>query len=134
MSCSEFQRSRDRQGYGRVWIDGRESKAHRVAYAEAHGLHIRDLDGKVVMHLCDNPPCVNPEHLALGSQAENLDDMTSKGRRATGANHGRASVDDATIERIKELRRSGLTQARIASMVGSTQSHVSRVLAGKLRA
>jgi len=117
-----------------VWIDGRESKAHRVAYAKAHGLHIRDLDGMVVMHSCDNPSCVNPEHLFLGTQVENLTDMTNKGRRAVGSKHGRSKFTDADIQQIKELRRKGLTQRSIASMLGSSQSHVSRVLAGKLRA
>ena len=60
-------------------VDGRWTKvyAHRVAYQEAHGSIPK---GMLVCHTCDNPPCINPEHLFLGTQSDNMQDMTAKGR------------------------------------------------------
>lgn len=60
--------------------------AHRVAYAVAHG---RLPAGRVVMHICDNPPCVNPTHLRLGTQQENQRDMIAKGRSGAHLIRGR---------------------------------------------
>lgn len=67
-----------RDGYGRAQPPGRRlMKAHRVAYELVHG---PIPDGKVVMHTCDNPPCVNPAHLTVGTQLDNVNDMLAKGR------------------------------------------------------
>ena len=74
--------ARDKDGYGRgeINVGGRRYsvKAHRLAFSQAWGIQPRP--DQVVRHTCDNPPCINPLHLMLGSQAENLQDMHSKGR------------------------------------------------------
>ena len=77
--------------------------AHRVSWI----LHFGDIPagegahGTIVMHMCDNPACVNPEHLRLGTQSENVLDMDRKGRRTTralsGVEHGRAVVKDQAV-------------------------------------
>jgi hypothetical protein len=76
--------------YGRVLVGGRDGvrwMAHRWSWTLANG---PIPDGMVVMHRCDNPPCVNPGHLSLGTQLENIADRVSKGRSATGLrNRGR---------------------------------------------
>jgi hypothetical protein len=64
-------------------VAGKRHYVHRLAYCEAHAIDIEDIVGQVVMHTCDNPACINPEHLRLGTQADNLADMLSKGRHAS---------------------------------------------------
>lgn len=60
-------------------------KAHRVSYE----MFVEDIpEGMVVMHTCDIPSCINPDHLRLGTQAENMRDMALKGRQAKGSSHG----------------------------------------------
>ena len=82
--CIEYIGSRDsRSGYGKVRVgsrtDGtrRTARAHRVAWEIARG---PIPEGHVVRHRCDNPPCVNPDHLELGTQADNVQDMVDRGR------------------------------------------------------
>lgn len=82
--CWEWTATRNRQGYGVVGlaIKGRPAgvPAHRLQWMHRQG---EIPDGHVVMHTCDNPACINPDHLRLGTQADNLADMRAKGR----ANH-----------------------------------------------
>lgn len=67
----------DRKGYGRIWRDGKRRQAHRVSYELIFG---PIPDGMQVCHKCDNPPCVRPSHLFLGTQSDNMKDCTNKGR------------------------------------------------------
>lgn len=76
--CIEWTGYRDRQGYGRRSIRRRLFLVHRLAWEEANGPIPDDL---CVLHACDNPPCMNPEHLFLGTRADNNADMDAKGRR-----------------------------------------------------
>jgi hypothetical protein len=78
--CWEFTGHRDRWGYGAISVGRRNVGAHRVAYELAHG---EIPTGLVVMHSCDNPPCVNPAHLSVGTQGDNVRDCRTKGRAAT---------------------------------------------------
>ena len=75
--CWEWTAYRDPLGYGRLNVDGVPVLAHRLAYELEHGAIP---DGMCILHRCDNPPCVNPDHLWLGTQADNSLDMASKGR------------------------------------------------------
>ena len=65
------------RGYGRLWVKGRREGAHRVAYEIAYGPFDKALR---VLHHCDNPPCVRPKHLFLGTQLDNMRDAARKGR------------------------------------------------------
>lgn len=76
--CIEWQGCRNVGGYGRKSHNGRVVYVHRLVMAEIHGWEA--LEGKAVMHTCDSPPCINPDHLRIGTWAENNADRDAKGR------------------------------------------------------
>lgn len=71
----------DKDGYGKFWINGETVRAHRVSWEFCYGPIPEGMD---VLHHCDNPPCIRPEHLYLGSDTENMADRDKRGRTATG--------------------------------------------------
>lgn len=95
-------------GYGRVTCeDGRRLLAHRVAWMEEHG---QIPDGLGVLHYCDVPPCINVDHLFLGTQADNDADMWAKGRGKVpaprrGSTNPRSILTEVDIPTIREDRR-----------------------------
>jgi len=84
--CWQWCGSRNAAGYGNFFWQGRVQKAHRVSVI----ISGRDPTGFLVLHSCDNPSCVNPSHLRIGTQRENMRDMEERGRanRATGLRNG----------------------------------------------
>lgn len=79
--CVEFIGCHHPRGYGAISVNGRLRRAHRVSFEMANG---PIPDGLYVLHACDNPPCVNPDHLFLGTQSDNMLDCVSKGRYNNG--------------------------------------------------
>lgn len=127
-------------GYGVFTMDGRPLKAHRLAYQWTVG---EIPAGMIVCHSCDNPPCVRPDHLWLGTTAENQHDKVRKGRQAKGDTTGRRryphlwtpevvsyKVTPDMIREIRAKRATGMSQQAIADSIGLGQSHVSRILLG----
>ncbi len=100
---------RNAQGYGRKQVKGVKYQAHRVAYAKANGLDVSTLVG-VVMHKCDNPGCINPKHLTLGTHSDNMQDMVQKGRSMRGEKHRSAVL---TLEQAKEIRARHVPNCRV---------------------
>lgn len=122
-------------GYGQFWVDGRRrSYAHRVAYELAYG---PITPGMVVCHQCDNPTCVRPTHLFLGTQNENLADGRAKGRmsappRHAGATHPRAKLTPAIVLEARQLYEAGgISQYELAARYGVSQTTMRYALSGK---
>lgn len=75
--CWEWQANKDKDGYGFFWLNGKDVKAHRTSWEFSNGT----IEGGLhVLHECDNPGFVNPNHLFLGTHQENMDDKNNKGR------------------------------------------------------
>ena len=77
--CWLWTGSKNSMGYGNLGFEGKGHYAHRIMFEDAHG----SAEGGVVCHRCDTPLCCNPDHLFLGTQADNLKDMRTKNRHFT---------------------------------------------------
>jgi hypothetical protein len=126
--CIEWSGQRDKDGYGQLWDGRRMMRAHRFAWEQVHG---PIPESTLVCHDCDNPPCVNVAHMFLGTHGDNHADRNEKGRQAKGEKIGPAKLSPDAVKQIRELRRAGLSQQRIADRFGVCQTTVSSVLLGK---
>lgn len=121
--CQEFEGHRNAKGYGKVSIGGRPYYAHRLAYAMYYG---EDPGGMMVCHLCDNPSCINPEHLFLGTAQDNVSDMIAKGRgvwpgprrsHTTKLTHdNQMEIAMSAEKNVTLARRFGVSAARIGQI------------------
>ncbi|UCS82790.1 homing endonuclease [Yersinia phage vB_YenP_Rambo] len=127
--CWEFTGCKTKSGYGRIRVKGVHWMAHRYALSEHLGRPIAE--GMVVMHLCDNPSCVNPEHLKEGTQKDNMEDCISKGR-ATKHRGPRVNTKRDPSEERKDMviRRhlNGWTPTSIAKYHKLSVAWVKRVI------
>ncbi len=128
-ACWEWPRSRNRTGYGVVcWQVGRRKRdkrstsAHRLAWMAHTGQSLGRL--QFVCHRCDNPPCINPAHLFVGSPQDNTTDMIAKGRQWAGPRPGRPRLLSPEAERIAALDRRSLRA--VAYDYGVTSGTVAR--------
>jgi HNH endonuclease len=118
----------DKDGYGYINVNKKRLKAHRFSYEQ----FVSPIPGKMsVLHKCDMPECVNPEHLFLGTQKENMCDMTIKNRRVRGEKIGNSKLKEADVFEILSALDHGESQYAIASRYGINQSHVSDIKNGK---
>lgn len=113
-------------GYGLFGINKRMVRTHRFSY-ELHNGPIPD--GLEVLHECDNPPCVNPAHLFLGTHQDNMDDMHSKDRHnaAKGESVGGAKLTEDQVRQIRQRRTNGETGVTLAKEYGVSAAVISKV-------
>lgn len=143
--CWRWTARRNANGYGTLKVNGRQWLAHRVAWALTVGT---DPGPLLVCHHCDNPGCVNPAHLFVGTASDNAQDMVRKGRahlqkhpelspytlypgsRPKGERNGRARVTEAVVTEIRAMRAGGMSQAAIGRKVGLSQQQISHIVRG----
>lgn len=133
--CWEWQRFKLR-GYGQITVtlaDGSQTctKAHRLSWE----LHVGPIpDGLCVLHRCDNRACCNPDHLFLGTEADNNRDRDMKGRHVAllGENHGMAKLTEDKVYEIDRLLSTGAVGARIAAQFNVSPSTVSLIRKRKI--
>ena len=120
-SCWEWTGSKCSKGYGNAWINGSYIGAHRASWEMTNG----SIDkGFHVLHKCDNPACVNPDHLFSGTNADNVADKLKKGRQQSKLN----------ADQVKVIKRNigSVSQAKLAEWFGVDQSLISRIKSGQL--
>lgn len=133
--CWEWQRTRSRDGYGTLTINGRAAYAHRLAYELSKGAIP---DGMDVMHSCDNPRCINPDHLSAGTRNQNMADCHARGRsriptpRLTGESNGSAKLTKAKVAVIRDGLAAGVTQQQLADRFGVSQSLIGKISRGEI--
>ncbi len=119
-------------GYGRLRYSGHDFTAHRCSYEYAYGVIP---DGLFVLHKCDNPPCVKPTHLFLGTAKDNTQDMLAKGRAARigarGMANRTAKLTDSTVIEMRERYARGERVADLAAEVGIIDSYARLIIKGK---
>ena len=118
--CWNWVGAKGSYGHGIIRVNGKNVRAHRLSL-EKSGVTVPD--DKVVCHKCDNPACVNPDHLFIGTQFDNLKDMTDKGRRFFKLNRNDAG-------RVKDMLRCGAKQQDIADWFGISNQLVSAINCG----
>jgi hypothetical protein len=141
-----WKKNRGADGYGLFRVNGKTYRAHRVAYQIRHEINPNELH---VLHSCDTPLCVNPDHLWVGTNAENMADRNRKGRQASGDRAGarthpekyvglrvgeknpRAKLTECDVRAIRENLALGSTQKSLAVSFGVSTSTISFIALGQ---
>lgn len=125
--CWEWTAGRGSDGYGQIRLHGVRWKAHRLSWELHHG---PIPDGLHVLHRCDNPRCVNPVHLWLGTDADNASDKAAKGRSTRGERNRWARI---TATQVREIRAydGPLSQQRLGELYGISQAQIWKIRHGR---
>lgn len=148
----------DKDGYGRIRVNGRQTRTHRLSYE----MHFETIpDGMAVCHRCDTPACVRPDHLFLGTAGDNNEDRRRKGRSASGdanasrlyperrprgdrhhwrtkphtrllgTRNGRAKLSPEDVRAIRTIAASGITKVELAERYGVSDVAIGNIIARK---
>ena len=132
--CLEWQGHKNSQGYGYVGHGGKTRRVNRLVYELVFG---EIPDGMFVCHTCDNPSCVNPQHLFLGTPADNMQDMYNKNRQndnknmPSGERHHNSKLKNRDIHKIRRLLKNGRTQQYVADVFSVSQTTIYEIAAGR---
>lgn len=96
--CIDHGLRRYAAGYAYVYREGKRQRLHRLILADKLGVPVAKLKGLVARHTCDNAWCINPEHLIVGTQADNMRDAVVRGRNARGAKNGQAKLSPEAVQ------------------------------------
>ncbi len=118
--CWIWMRSTIEKGYGRISVKQKSNLAHRASYREFVG---EIPDGMCVLHRCDNPPCINPDHLFLGTHMDNTKDKIKKGRQKCGF-HNSANTKEKDV---LFIRRSNENAAVLAERFNLTSDSIGNI-------
>jgi DNA-binding XRE family transcriptional regulator len=119
-----------RNGYPMIVINKKRKSVHRVMFE----LHNGEIPDKIlVCHTCDNPACINPDHLFLGTNQDNVNDKLAKNRQAKGSKLPQAKLNEEKVLEIKrDLAKKNLTQKEIAKKYGISERTISSIKTGTL--
>lgn len=127
-SCWNWLACKDKLGYGQFWFNGKTILAYRASWMINKGQIPKNL---CVLHKCDNPPCVNPNHLFLGTRQDNMRDMMNKGRGADkrGEKHHLVKLTENKVDAIRKMYAAGnITQIILGRLFSVDQSQISHII------
>jgi hypothetical protein len=144
--CIEWTGNIDGSGYGRFCFQRKITLAHRAAWTLFRG---PIPDGMCLLHKCDNPPCVNPDHLFLGDRGDNARDMSAKQRqwvqknpagrpvcpielKPRGEGHGMSKLSEADVLSIRRKASTGALGKDLAAEFGCARSLISAIVLGQI--
>jgi len=122
--CTIYTGAKYHGGHGAFYMDGKQVHAHRVAYELYVGEIPKDM---CVCHKCDVPSCVNPDHLFLGTQADNMQDKLNKGRQLKGSDIKSSKLDESLVSSIKRRLREGARQIDLVRELGVSKQIISSI-------
>ncbi len=126
--CWEWQAGKDHFGYGRINVSGKNKHSHIVSWEIFNGSILNKL---CVLHKCDNPGCVNPDHLFLGTRADNIRDMYNKKREyiLKCEENGRSKLTKDLVIKIRsEYEQENIYQWVLAEKYGVSQPVISKII------
>lgn len=118
-----------KKGYFLITIYGNRRTVHRHIYEECFGFIP---EGLVVRHKCDNPGCVNPEHLELGTQMDNVRDAVERDRHPAGSRHGMSKLNERQVGGIKSMLRQGQKNKDLAIIFNVDRDTISNIKTGRI--
>lgn len=127
--CKETEYAKNPYGYGQTTWRYKTIQHHRLAWCLATFLHPDEIKGLVLRHICDNPSCVNVNHLELGTQANNMKDAQDRGRNARGSKSSSAILTETEVREIRARGRE--PQATLAAEYKVSQQTISVILTRK---
>lgn len=127
-NCMLWLNAKNLDGYGHVKYNGRTENVHRIVWSYYHG---PIPEGMCVCHTCDNPSCINPDHLFVGTRADNSRDMVEKGRQARGSKHTSTHLTDIDVISIRASYASGARLRVLAEQYSVSISTMWKIVTGK---
>lgn len=135
--CWNWLGYKNKDGYGRTWINDCGYYAHRVIFDLAYPNTInlrapkRTSDSGFLLHTCDNPSCCNPKHLFIGTHADNMADKVAKGRSPdfSGDKGPRCKLSMSQANEIRKLRKDGISAKKLAEMYGISLPSIKSIIA-----
>lgn len=133
-NCIEWNKGKDRDGYGHKKKHGKTFRVHRIVYEQNFGPIPK---GLFICHKCDNPSCINPKHLFLGTPLDNVKDMINKGRKiiAKGSrlSHQRernpsAKLIELHVKNIRDYFLMGMSQKKLSVIFNISRSQIGRIV------
>lgn len=122
------------RGYGRRMLGGKVVGSHRVVYCEANNIPIKAIEGLHVRHTCDNPRCVNPEHLLIGTHQDNVNDKVARNRQVKGVDVHTAILSEEDVAHIRSVykpRDRQVGASALGRLYGVHNTTINRIVNGK---
>ena len=122
--CWEWRGHTDKKGYGVMSVGGRDNQTKLLTHRIAKTLTNKEElpDDKILMHMCDNPPCCNPGHLVLGTHQDNMNDKVNKGRQPVSFGHAKTDWDI-----VDDIRSSILSSKQLSEKHNLPKSTISEI-------